>query len=175
MIERISIPVDRMRVLLSYRKNIEEASKAKLDVSRDGEVTIDGDDAMLLYRCVQVVRAIGRGFAPTKAEKLFNDEFYLRVFDVRDFSGKSKKRAMDLKGRVIGRDGKSRKNIEESTDCYLSVYGHTVALIGAYPALGSAERAVEMLLEGSEHSVVFSFLRKEKIRRIREELFEENI
>jgi ribosomal RNA assembly protein len=89
---------------------------------------------------------------------------------IRDFSGKSRNRAVELKGRVIGRKGKARKTIEDSTECYLSVYGHTVSIIGSYPAMESAERAVEMLLEGSEHSVVFSFLRKEKTRRIKEEL-----
>jgi ribosomal RNA assembly protein len=174
MIERINIPADRVRVLLSRRSYLEKESKARLDVTMDGEVIVDGDDALLIYRCLQVIKAIGRGFAPIKAERLFDDRFYLRIFDIRDFSGKSRNRSIELKGRIIGRNGKARRTIEESTDCYLSVYGHTVSIIGSYPAMESAERAAEMLLEGSEHSVVFSFLRKEKTRRIKEELMNKN-
>jgi ribosomal RNA assembly protein len=174
MIEQVNIPADRVRVLLSCKSEFEKESKTELNVTNDGEVTINGNDAFLVYRFAQVVKAIGRGFAPKKAEKLFDDQFYLRIFDIRDFSGKSKNRTIELKGRVIGREGKVRKTIEESTDCYLSVYGHTVSIIGNYPAMESAERAVEMLLAGSEHSVVFSFLRKEKTRRIKERLLRDN-
>lgn len=170
MIERVNIPADRVRVLLSCKSRLEEESKSSMNIVMDGEVTIAGEDAFLVYRCTQVIRAIGRGFAPNKAEKLFDDQFYLRIFDVRDFSGKSKNRSFELKGRVIGRKGKARKTIEDSTGCYISVYGHTVSVIGSYPAMESAERAIEMLLGGSEHSVVFSFLRKEKTKRIKEEL-----
>jgi rRNA processing protein Krr1/Pno1 len=73
MIERINIPADRVRVLLSCKSAVERGSKAELNVTMDGEVSVEGDDAFLIYRCLQVIKAVGRGFAPSKAEKLFDD------------------------------------------------------------------------------------------------------
>ena len=36
----------------------------------------------------------------------------------------------EMKGRIIGKDGRSREQIEHMTDCEISVLGKTVALIG---------------------------------------------
>ena len=175
--ERVIIPIERTLFLLGRenktKRSIEAKAKAGLVVI-DGEVTIDGEDAFLVYRCSQVVKAIGRGFAPFKAMNLFDSDFYLKVYNIKDFSGKSKNRMGEIKGRLIGRNGKARKYIESSTGCFISIYGHTVSIIGKYPSIGSAERAVEMLLEGSEHSAAYRFLRGEKIRALRNELFGES-
>ena len=44
----------------------------------------------------------------------------------------------------------------------MSVYGHTVALIGEAFHLAIARDAVEMLLRGSEHNTVYRFLERKR-------------
>ena len=44
----------------------------------------------------------------------------------------------------------------------MSVYGHTVALIGEAFHLAIAREAVEMLLRGSEHNTVYRFLERKR-------------
>jgi ribosomal RNA assembly protein len=83
---------------------------------------------------------------------------------------------MRIKGRIIGRDGRSRELIEEHTETFVSVYGKTVSIIGTTESVSTARRAIEMLIKGSPHSTVYRWLekmRKELRRREYEEKFDD--
>ena len=76
-----------------------------------------------------------------------------------------------IKGRIIGEEGKSRKNIEDLTGAFISVYGHTVGLIGTFKEIKLATDAVTMLSKGRSHKNVYKMLeearRKDKLDRMR--------
>ena len=63
---------------------------------------------------------------------------------------------------LIGKDGKSRKLLEQLTNCDICVYGKTVGIIGSVERDLIARRAVEMILNGSMHATVYKFLETEK-------------
>lgn len=162
--ESIRIPLDRIGALIGTRgetkKAIEKKAKAKLEIdSETGEVEIDGvKDAVLLLKTVTVVKAIGRGFSPEKAFKLFEEEFLLDVIDLtQDLS--SKKELENIRARVIGTQGKARRKIEEESHSFISVYGKTVSIIAKVNDMHNAHRAVEMLLKGASHSRVYNVLK----------------
>lgn len=162
----IKIPKERIGVLIGkngeVRKKIEEETDAVLDIdSKTGEVDIDVsdvEDPILRLKIEDVVKAIGRGFNPNKALKILDDEIYFELLDIRNFVGKNTNAVQRMRGRVIGQNGRSRELIEELSEAYISVYGNTVGIIGTEVSLRVARRAVEMLLEGSEHSTVYQFL-----------------
>ena len=163
----VKIPKERIGVLIgsggSVRRRIEEALGVKLRVdSRSGDVEIalkDGKgDVSKLYQALNVVRAIGRGFSPERAFRLFDEDTLLDVIDLREYVGKSENALRRVKGRIIGRDGKTRRLIEELTGVYVSVYGHTVSLIGGFDQLLVAREAVTKLIKGSQHKTVYNFL-----------------
>ena len=56
----------------------------------------------------------------------------------------------------------------------VSVYGHTVAIIGDFDQVNVAREAVNMLINGSEHASVYRFLqrKRQEIKRRRFELWE---
>lgn len=159
------IPMERVGVLIgtegSTKERIEEASGVVLDVdSETGEVTVDesrAEDPSLALKVKDVVTAIGRGFSEGKALGLLDPDTYLRIFSIKDYASRPN-RIAQLKGRVIGTKGKTRELIEELSGAHVSVYGHTVALIGTALPLEVASRAVEMLLRGSEHAAVYRYL-----------------
>jgi ribosomal RNA assembly protein len=67
-----------------------------------------------------------------------------------------------LKGRLIGREGKTREVFESMTGARISIYGKTISLIG-YPEQNSVARTgIDMLLKGSSHGPVYNFLEKKK-------------
>jgi len=163
----VKIPKERIGVLIgpggSVRRRIEEALGVKLRVdSRSGDVEIalrDGEgDVSKLYQALNVVRAIGRGFSPERAFRLFDEDMLLDVIDLREYVGKSENALRRVKGRIIGRDGKTRRLIEELTGVYVSVYGHTVSLIGGFDQLLVAREAVTKLIKGSQHKTVYNYL-----------------
>ena len=162
----IKIPQERIAVLIGTngetKKEIEEATKSQLDISKEGDVTINGDDGLLLYTTKEIVRAIARGFNPKIALLLLKADYSLEIIDMKDIAGKNKNTLLRLKGRVIGKGGKSREEIERLTDTNISVYGKTIGIIGETTLVALARRAIAMLLQGSMHKTVYHFLEKQK-------------
>ena len=163
------IPKERIAVLIGkegdVKKQIEDTIKVKLDIdSKEGDVAISSEDSMAIFTTKEIVRAIGRGFNPELALQLLKPDYALEQINMSDFA-KTKNDSIRLKGRVIGESGKSRKTIEDHTECSISVYGKTIGIIGEVSNVPIAKRAVEALLSGSPHSSVYTFL--EKQRRMR--------
>jgi ribosomal RNA assembly protein len=124
-------------------------------------------DPLRALQAEEVVKAIGRGFSPENAYGLFREENYLAVIDLRDYAGHKESRQRQIRGRVIGEKGRTRRMIEELTGCKVAIQGSTVAVIGEVEGLDAAKRGIDMLLAGSEHSTVYGFLeRKHKEMRL---------
>lgn len=162
----VKIPMERIGVLIGekgeIKKRLEESTGVKITVdSESGEVTIEeeyAEDPSNGLKVQDVVKAIGRGFSEERAFRLLEDDIFLKLFDIRDFAGKNAKRVRQVRARLIGTGGKTRRLVEELTGVDVSIYGNTVGLIGDMVQLGVAERAVEMLLEGSKHAAVYRFM-----------------
>ncbi len=166
----IKIPKNRIGVLIGKngetKKKIEEKSGATLDIdSNSGQVEIDTreiEDPILSLKVEDVVKAVGRGFNPEKALEILRDEVDFVLIDIRDWVGKSKNAVRRMRGRVIGRDGRTRELIEELSETYVSIKGNTVGIIGPHFQVNIARRAVEMLLEGREHATIYEFLENKR-------------
>ena len=163
----VRIPEDRVGVLIgpggSTKRGIEERTHARIGVdAEDGGVTVtapDEGDPLGVLQARDIVLAIARGFSPERAQRLLRPDTYLGIIDIKRVTGRREKEQMwRIRSRLIGVQGKARGRIEELSGCSMSVYGSTVALIGQEGQLERATRAVEMLLRGSEHSVVFHLL-----------------
>ncbi len=162
----LKIPEERVAVLIGTKgetkKQIEEQAGCELDISKEGDVTILGDDGLKLFTAREIVKAIGRGFNPDIALLLTKPDYTLEFIELKDIAGKSKNTMLRLKGRIIGKGGKSREEIERLTNTYISVYGKTVGIIGEVAWTALARQALGMLLDGSMHRTVYRFLEKKK-------------
>jgi ribosomal RNA assembly protein len=117
----------------------------------------------MALQIMDVIKAVGRGFNPDKAMKLLDDDdMYFESIDIKDVIGDRQNQVVRARGRLIGKDGKTRKLIEDLADVYMSVYGNTVSLIGNSISLPIAKNAIEMLLHGSEHSTVYHYLESQR-------------
>jgi ribosomal RNA assembly protein len=180
----IKIPKDRIGALVGPDGHVKAAIEKKLSVSLEidsesGNVQImlapTADDPTVLFRSREVVTAIGRGFSPDHAFRLLNDdETVLEVIDLRETVGRSQSDLKRLKGRVIGKEGKTRRIIEELSEANISVYGHTISIIGQADQAAIAREAVRMLIRGSLHGTVYRFLHKKRreLKKKRLELWE---
>ena len=179
----IRIPKDRLGVVIGpggeTRRQLMQRSGIRIEVdSAENEVTIhdeaDGVDPIMALKMRDIVRAIGRGFSPENAMRLFSDDAYFELVDIHEFTGKSRERQRQVTARLIGTDGKTRRILEEQTGCNLAVYGHTVGIIGGIDEIVIAKQAVEMICGGAEHASVYRFLetQRRKARRAGAELWE---
>jgi ribosomal RNA assembly protein len=168
----IKIPRDRIGALVGPEGRVKALIERKLSVklevdSQNGTVQItlppNAEDPTILFRAKEVVTAIGRGFAPNHAFRLLNDnDTVFELIDLREIVGKSQSDLKRLKGRVIGKEGKTRRIIEELSGANISVYGHTISIIGHADQSAIAREAVRMLLSGSLHGTVYRFLHKKR-------------
>jgi ribosomal RNA assembly protein len=170
--EAIKIPEKRIMALRGTADAtinlLEKKLNVQIDVDEDGAVTLEGEPVDKFF-ATPVIRAIGRGFDANVAVKLLSDENGLHIIDIRDYA-KTKESLARLKGRVIGEKGKSRKVIEEQSECDLAIYGHTVGIIGHLEDIEIAANAVFKLLEGQPHSSVYLYLEKIKRRKKQQEM-----
>ncbi|MBI3034804.1 RNA-processing protein [Candidatus Woesearchaeota archaeon] len=162
----LKVPKNRVAVIIgkegSVKKDIEETTKTKLNIdSKEGDVFVSGEDALGLYTAREIIKAIGRGFNPDIARLLLKPDYIFEVVDLSEYV-KSKDAMLRLKGRVIGKEGKSRKLIEELTECSISVFGKTISVIGLPESAANARQAIESLLRGSTHANVYKWLEKRR-------------
>jgi ribosomal RNA assembly protein len=177
----IKIPEERIGVLVgpggSIKHLIEEKTKTTLEIdSETGTVSIaSAEDPLQGLRVMDLVRAIGRGFSPERALAILDDE--MLMLDVLDISkmASTKSDMERIKGRIIGKDGRSREIMERLSGTKVSVYGKTVAILGYPERIRVARTAIEMLLDGAPHGNVYGFLEKKHQELAKEELKEQGI
>ena len=163
----LKIPKDRIGVLIGrsgkIKREIESLTKTKIDIdSKEGDVFISGKDGLGLYNAKEVIESTGRGFNPDISLLLLKPDYVFETVNIKDYAGKSKETAVRLKGRVIGKEGKSRKLIEELSESYICVYGKTISIIGTAESASIARQAIESLLGGSTHANVYKWLEKKR-------------
>jgi len=121
----------------------------------------DAPDPVMALKARDIVHAMARGFSEDRAFRLLDEDAYLEILDIKDFAH-SRNRVAQIRARLIGTRGKTRRIIEELTGVDVSVWGHTIALIGGTFEMVIARDAVIMLLRGSEHKTVYRFLERKR-------------
>ncbi|RLE38676.1 RNA-processing protein [Candidatus Woesearchaeota archaeon] len=166
----LKIPKERIAVLIGkkgeVKKEIEDATDTKLEIdSKEGDVTIHGKDSLKIFDTKLIIQAIGRGFNPDVAMQLLKIDNTFELIDISEYA-KTKKALIRLRGRIIGKGGRSRANLERLTDTSICIYGKTAGIIGRAEDVLTARKAVESLLKGSPHSVVYKWLEKQHMKKI---------
>lgn len=174
----MKIPLDRVGVLIGPKGKTKSTLEKRFGVTLDIEggsgsvevrTSLADNDVSRLFAVQNVIKAIERGFNPKKAEKLAEEDYDLLIIDLEEYA-RSRNSIERIKGRIIGKDGSSRKMLEELTDAFISVYGDTVSIIGKLDNIETAKEAVMMLIKGAFHKTVWNFLYAERRKRKREQI-----
>lgn len=158
--EVLKIPHERIKILLgengATKKELEKKCKVTLIIGHEGEVQVEGETADV-YFAKDVVKAIGRGFQPQDALKLITENYVFFLFDLKEHLP-TDKAITRIKGRVIGKDGRMKTEIEAATESVISVFGSTIGIITKIDSMEFAKNAVLKIINGAEHSSVYSYL-----------------
>lgn len=174
----LKIPKDRVAVFIGkkgeIKKEIEEETKTKIRIdSKEGDVFIEGEDGLSLYTTREIIKAVGRGFNPEVALLLLKQDYCIEMIDINEFA-KTKNSLLRIKGRIIGKEGKCRRTIEDLTETKVSVYGKTASIVGQAENVSIARRAIENLINGSSHANVYKFLENQRRSLKRKEIAGKN-
>jgi ribosomal RNA assembly protein len=176
----IKVSKDRIGAIVGRKGSVKSEIEAKCNVRLDidgesGDVSIgfknkDASFDVGIFKATEIVTAISKGFSPQRAYNLLNEDNVLQFIDLREYSGKSTNSLDRIKSRIIGQSGKTRRNIEDFTGIYLSVYGHFVGFIGNYEETILAIDAVTMLCKGSSHKSVYHMLEEYRRKKKQEKM-----
>ncbi len=173
------VPLDRIGVLIG------EGGKVKTEVMKRTrtKITVDSSTGMVIIepeapdvppymvmKAQEFVKAIAYGFSPERAMRVLEDDQVLVVIDLKQYVGDAPNHLQRVKGRIIGEQGRARKTIEEMTGTYISVYDNYVAIIGDFESANVAKQAIEMLIQGRQHSTVYRYLERVMFRLKRERM-----
>ena len=170
----IKVPLERVGVLVgkdgAVKEEIERRCAVNLDIDgMTGETRITfGAEALIEsnpFKAYDIVSAIARGFSPQRAFSLLEEEKILTLVDLREYAGKSENAMVRIKSRLIGSEGKARKVIEELSETEISIYGHTVAIIGESEASKIAQDAIDKLARGGTHKATYEMLQKHRTQQ----------
>jgi len=166
-LQEIKVNRDRLAVIIgskgATKMAVEKKTGTRIEIdSEEGLVLVDSEDPIAVIRTVEFIRAVNRGFSPERADIILDDEdVILTIMDLSSICTTTKQMER-FRGRIIGKAGKARSQIEDMTGTKMSVYNKTVAIIGLPEQAMIAEEAVRMLLQGLPHANVFAFLDRKK-------------
>lgn len=161
--KQIRIPEERVAVLIGEngesKETIESLTDCELTI-KDNLVKVEGEpiDEMDAQK---IVKAVGRGFNPDKAVRLAERNVTFHLIDINDYADTENSRER-LKGRVIGRDGETRRHLEKEGNVDISVYGKTIGIIGFAQNIQIVTEVINQLLQGRSHSSAYNYLEKNR-------------
>lgn len=165
----VRVPPERIKVLVGSKyeviKELEARTQTKIKIDEVNcyatiEPASPNTPVINVMKAKEFINAIAVGFTPEKAWRLLDEDQILIVIDLKKVIGDSQNHLTRVKGRIIGEDGRVKKNIEEITGTYISVYEDFIAIIGDYDSADVARNAIEMLIQGRQHSTVYKYLDK---------------
>lgn len=174
MIDEVKILKKKVKSLREEEKNIESVMGVKIDIGNDGLVKIEGDDGLQIWLTKKIVTAFSMGFDMDICLKLKDEDHSFELIDVREYGRDTKKDIIRLKGRVIGREGKSKRNLQFKTNTKMSISGKRVGIIGKIQDVELCKNIVEMLLSGAKHSTAFKSLEKAILKQKKAKFTAEN-
>jgi ribosomal RNA assembly protein len=155
------IPEERVEKLQRNLPRLKRSLSCEI-VIRDNQIIITSKNSFNEYIARNVIVAFGRGFSIDDALELCREDKYFKLIELQDYA-KNRNQLVRIKSRVIGREGKVKKEIEKLTGAKIAIYGKTIALIGGEQELKSAEDALIRIITGSKQSNVLRLLQLKKI------------
>ncbi|WP_422398135.1 KH domain-containing protein [Sulfolobus tengchongensis] len=159
----ITVEDEKLEAVKKVIEKLEELTDTKISYderTKTFNVIPKGQNQYEALKAVSVIRAIGLGFDAEIAFKLLSDEYILDVIDLKGIIGNNPEVMRRVKGRIIGENGKTKKILQEYTGVYISIYEHYIGILGPYDQVQIARKAIELLIDGKEHSTVYKFIDK---------------
>ncbi|MEM0091077.1 MAG: RNA-processing protein [Saccharolobus sp.] len=159
----ITVEDDKIDIVRKILEKLEELSDTKIlfdEKTKTFNIISRNQNQYEAFKAASVIRAIGLGFEVETAFKLLSDEYTLEVIDLKSLLGNNPETIRRMKGRIIGEGGKAKKIIQDYTGVNISIYGHNIGILGIFDQVQIARKAIELLIDGKEHSTVYKFLDK---------------
>jgi len=164
-----------MQIIYFQKTSELRRAKPELEKRLNININIEGRKATIIgksfeeYEASIVLDAINFGFSAKKALTLKDENMVFRIINIKNFT--RKKNLKDVRARVIGSRGRTKKTIENITNCEIFIKDNEVGLIGNVELIDEITTALSSLIRGTKQANTYRYL--EKINK-RKKLYKEN-
>ena len=158
----IKLICEKLPRITKNRKKLEKALDLKI-TNRGKEVYLEGD-AESEYNGEKVIEALDFGFPFEIALLLKNSENIFEIVSIKENT--TRKDFPRIRGRIIGKDGKTLKTLSNLTDCNLEIKDNFIGVIGDAERMQTAQEAIRLLIQGSKQGNVYAYLEKHQPKPI---------
>ena len=152
-----SIYFKDIRELKKEQKQIEHKIGLSLQIAGK-KVAYEGS-ALQEYETGLVLNAIAFGFSAKKALQLLEPDMGFKILHMKDFT--RRKDMEEVRARVIGKEGKTKRTIENITNCTLVIHDdNEIGIIGLLEDIDHAVVGIGNLIRGTKEANAYAFLER---------------
>ncbi|MFA6022892.1 MAG: KH domain-containing protein [Candidatus Pacearchaeota archaeon] len=144
------------RKIMQNQKELETKLKVKLNV-KGQNISISGNEVNEFF-AERVLIALDYPFLVEDALLLSDEDYMFEAINIK--SRTHRKDLSVIKGRIIGKEGKTLKVLEELTGAIIAVKDNNVAIIARSDNFEKAVQGVISLIQGSKQGNVYAYLEK---------------
>jgi ribosomal RNA assembly protein len=144
------------RKIMQNKAELEKKLKVTISVS-GSNTTISGEETDEFF-AERVLLALDFPFSIDEATLLLNEDYVFEILNIKDYTHRHDMEV--IRGRIIGKDGKALRVIEQLSNALITVKDNKVALIARSDSIQTAVQAVLSIIRGSKHGNVYSYLEK---------------
>lgn len=156
------IPSEETSKIIISKKKLESILNVKI-IIKGNEISVEGSPEDE-YIAEKVIDALGFGFPLGVALSIKSEDFLFEILNIKDYT--PRKDFETIRARIIGKGGKSLKTLNTLTQCHFELKDNDVGIIGSPEYIKNAQDAIIMVIQGSKHANVYSFLEKHQVKPI---------
>jgi len=145
---------ENTKELKKEKDRLEKKLNIKIEIT--GKKVIIEGEPLDEYEATTILDAIRFGFSANIALLLKNSEIIFKKISIRDYT--RRKNLIDVKARIIGTKGTTKRTIEEISGCMLMIHNNEVGIIGPVEDVEEATTALTNLIRGAKQANVYKFL-----------------
>ena len=153
---------EKLARILKNKKMLERELNVKI-TNKGTEVVLEGlpiDE----YLAEKIIDAINFGFPLSAAFMIKEEDVSFEILNIKDYT--KRKDFATIRARIIGKNGKTLKTLNNLTNCNFELKDNQVGIIGNSEDIKNAEIAVTSIIRGAKQSNAYSYLEKHQAKPI---------
>ena len=157
-----SLICEKIARIIKGKQKLEKELNVKIFI-RGKEVDVEGNPEDE-YIAEKVIEALNFGFHFSIAILIKEEDCIFEILNIKDYT--KRKDLESIRARIIGKEGKTLRTLNQLTHCYFELKDNNVGIIGNGENIKIANEALISLLQGSKQANVYSFLEKHQPQQI---------
>lgn len=156
-----TINLENPRKIRQNKEALEKKLNVKITVK--GKLAEIEGEPVEEYEAITIIDALEFGFPLKDALKLTDENIIFRKLPIKQFT--RRKNLKEVRGRIIGTEGKTKRTVEEVSGCAVALHNNAVGLIGLAENIEEATTALTNLIRGSKQANVYRFLERMNVAK----------